>query len=155
MTRVELTPGRRRPVAKTSLSFGRTSKEPTMDGETAALRGVDQAQLAQIAPALQSVVDAGDLSGAVTLIWRGGEEVQLDAVGKRNLETGQPMQRDTLFRIASMTKPITTVAALMLMEEGKLKLEDPITRWAPEFANMRVLTDPTGSLEDTYPAPRQ
>ncbi len=62
-------------------------------------------------------------------------------IGRRNIETGAPMARDTLFRIASMTKPITSVAALMLMEEGKLSLNDPITKWAPEFADMRVLKD--------------
>jgi CubicO group peptidase (beta-lactamase class C family) len=64
------------------------------------------------------------------------------------------MARDTLFRIASMTKPITSVAALMLMEEGAFALEDPITRWAPEFADMRVLATPTGPLDETSPAPR-
>jgi CubicO group peptidase (beta-lactamase class C family) len=65
------------------------------------------------------------------------------------------MQRDTLFRIASMTKPVTSVAALILMEEGKLALDDPITRWAPEFKDMRVLKSPTGPLDETYPAPRE
>ncbi|HEY1750277.1 MAG TPA: serine hydrolase domain-containing protein [Caulobacteraceae bacterium] len=125
-----------------------------MDGETGTLQGVDQAALAQIAPGLQNVIDAGDLSGFVTLIWRGGEEIQFNALGKRNLATGEPMTRDTLFRIASMTKPVTSVAALMLMEEGKLKLSDPITRWAPEFAGMQVLKSATGPVEDTYPAPR-
>jgi CubicO group peptidase (beta-lactamase class C family) len=125
-----------------------------MDGETGTVRGVDQAALAGIAPALQGVVDAGDLSGAVTLIWRGGEEIQFNAIGKQNLATGAPMQRDTLFRIASMTKPITSVAALMLMEEGKLALQDPITKWLPEFADMQVLKDANGPVEDTYPSPR-
>lgn len=64
------------------------------------------------------------------------------------------MQRDTLFWIASMTKPVTTVAALMLLEAGALKLDDPISRWLPEFADMRVVKDPAGSLEDTVPANR-
>jgi CubicO group peptidase (beta-lactamase class C family) len=64
------------------------------------------------------------------------------------------MRSDTLFRIASMTKPVTTVAALILMEEGKLKLDDPITKWLPEFKDMQVLKDATGPIEDTYPAPR-
>jgi CubicO group peptidase (beta-lactamase class C family) len=125
-----------------------------MDGETGTLQGVDQAALANIAPALQGVIDAGDLSGFVTLIWRGGEEIQFNALGQRDIEAGAPMTRDTLFRIASMTKPVTTVAALMLLEEGKLKLEDPITKWAPEFADMQVLKNATGPVEDTYPAPR-
>jgi CubicO group peptidase (beta-lactamase class C family) len=122
--------------------------------DAGSLKGVDKAALTAIEPALQGVVDAGDLSGAVTLIWRDGEEIQFNAVGQRNIAKGLPMPRDTIFRIASMTKPVTTVAALMLMEEGKLKLDDPITTWAPEFADMRVLKDAQGPVEDTYPAPR-
>jgi CubicO group peptidase (beta-lactamase class C family) len=122
--------------------------------DAGSLKGVDKAALTAIQPTLQGVVDAGDLSGAVTLIWRDGEEVQFNAVGMRDIAKGLPMTRDTLFRIASMTKPVTSVAALMLMEEGKLKLDDPITKWAPEFANMQVLKDAQGPLDETYPAPR-
>jgi CubicO group peptidase (beta-lactamase class C family) len=125
-----------------------------MDGEAGTLQGVDQAALGQIAPALQAVIDAGDLSGFVTLIWRGGEEIQFNALGHRDIEAGLPMTRDTIFRIASMTKPVTTVAAMMLLEEGKLKLDDPITKWAPEFADMKVLKSATGPVEDVYPSPR-
>jgi CubicO group peptidase (beta-lactamase class C family) len=124
-----------------------------MDGDQAS-GGFVAAGLSEIAPALQRIVDAGDLSGAVTLIWRKGEIVQVNAVGQADREAGAPMQRDTLFRIASMTKPVTSVAALMLLEEGKLALSDPIKRWLPEFADMQVLKDPTGPLDDTYPAPR-
>ncbi|THD55986.1 MAG: class A beta-lactamase-related serine hydrolase, partial [Phenylobacterium sp.] len=116
--------------------------------------GFIQARLAQIAPALQAVADAGDLSGFVTLVWRKGEVVQIDTVGHRDVEAGLPMTRDTLFRIASMTKPITSVAALILWEEGKLKLDDPITKWLPEFADMKVLKDAAGPVGDTNPAPR-
>ena len=126
-----------------------------MDGETGTLQGVDQSALAKIAPALQGVIDAGDLSGFVTLIWRGGEELQFNALGHRDIDAGLPMTRDTLFRIASMTKPVTSVAALMLMEEGKLRLEDPITKWMPEFAGMQVLKDPQGPVEAAYPSPRE
>ncbi|HTX47993.1 MAG TPA: serine hydrolase domain-containing protein [Caulobacteraceae bacterium] len=115
---------------------------------------IDKAALAGIEPALQSVVDSGDLSGAVTLVWRNGEELQFNAVGKRDIEAGLPMTRDTIFRIASMTKPITSAAVMMLLEEGKLALEDPIAKWAPEFAKMRVLRDATGPLDETYPSPR-
>lgn len=110
--------------------------------------------LEQIPAALQAVVDAGDLSGFVTLIWRKGEIVQVNTVGHRDVEAGKPMTRDTLFRIASMTKPITSIAALMLVEEGKLKLDDPITRWLPEFSGMQVLASPTGPLDAVAPAPR-
>jgi CubicO group peptidase (beta-lactamase class C family) len=124
-----------------------------MDGEQAA-SGFTEAALAQIAPALQGVIDAGDLSGFVTLVWRKGEVAQVLTLGQRDIEAGLPMTRDTLFRIASMTKPVTSIAALMLLEEGKLRLEDPITKWLPEFADMQVLKDATGPVEDSYPAPR-
>ncbi|MEZ4660599.1 MAG: serine hydrolase domain-containing protein [Caldilineaceae bacterium] len=107
-----------------------------------------------IASALQSIVDAGALAGAVTLIWRPGQVSQVECVGWRNVATKTPMARDTLFRIASMTKPITSLAALMLWEEGRFALDDPISRWAPEFTDMRVLRERTGSLAQTVPAQR-
>ena len=128
-----------------------------MDGDqmTKPAAGMSADALARVPGALQGVIDAGDLSGAVTLIWRKGELVQLNTLGHRDIEAGKPMTRDTMFRIASMTKPITSVAALMLMEEGKLKLDDPISKWAPEFANMKVLKSPTGPLNEVYDAPRE
>ena len=125
-----------------------------MDGTSVNASGFSAEGLKQIGPTLQGVVDAGHLSGAVTLLWRNGEITDVTAIGKRDLSTGAPMTRDTLFRIASMTKPVTSVAALMLMEEGKLKLDDPITKWAPEFGDMVVLKDAEGPLDETYPAPR-
>ena len=76
-----------------------------MDGEFSA------SGLQAIGPALQGVVDAGDLSGFVTLVWRGGQVVQVDTVGRRDIAGDKPMTRDTLFRIASMTKAVTSVAA--------------------------------------------
>jgi CubicO group peptidase (beta-lactamase class C family) len=125
-----------------------------MDGTTVAASSFNTDALDAAAQALGETIAAGDLSGAITLIWRKGQEVQLACQGMRNLETGAPMERDTLFRIASMTKPITTVAAMMLVEEGKLSLDDPITRWAPEFKDMVVLNDPTGPLDQVSPATR-
>jgi CubicO group peptidase (beta-lactamase class C family) len=124
-----------------------------MDG-AGELSGFSKGELAKIGPTLQGVVDSGVLSGAVTLLWRNGEIADVTCVGLRDIENKLPMQRDTLFRIASMTKPVTSIAALMLLEEGKLKLDDPITKWAPEFANMLVLKDAEGPLDATYPAPR-
>lgn len=124
-----------------------------MDGGEA-LGGFSSEGLAQVPPALQAVVDAGDLSGFVTLLWRKGEVAQVNTLGWRDVEGRAPMTRDTLFRIASMTKPVTSVAALMLLEEGRLRLDDPITRWLPEFKDMQVLKSATGPLADTYPAPR-
>jgi CubicO group peptidase (beta-lactamase class C family) len=127
---------------------------PAMDSPTPAAAFNSQT-LASIPSMLQGVVENGDLSGAVTLAWRKGEIVQVNVLGQADIENRWPMRRDTLFRIASMTKPVTSVAALMLMEEGRFKLSDPITSWAPEFADMRVLRSPSGPLEDTYPSPRE
>ena len=124
-----------------------------MDGAQAPA-GFNPEALAQVAPALQGIVDQGALSGAVTLVWRGGEVVQSLAIGKRDVEGGLPMTRDTLFRIASMTKPVTSIAAMMLVEEGKLKLSDPVTKWLPELSDMLVLDDPTGPLDAVRPAHR-
>ena len=118
------------------------------------MSGFSPAKLALIPPMLQNVVDAGDLSGFVTLLFRKGEIAQVNAVGHRDIATKAPMTRDTLFRIASMTKPVTSAAALMLMEEGKLRLDDPITKWVPELADRRVLKNAEGLLDDTYPSPR-
>jgi CubicO group peptidase (beta-lactamase class C family) len=80
--------------------------------------------------------------------------VHAAGVGWRDREAELPMQRDDLFRIASMTKPITSTAALMLLEEGRFALGDAISRWAPELSAMRVLRSPTGSLDRTEAAER-
>lgn len=107
-----------------------------------------------VTSAVQPFVDRGELSGVVALAWKAGEVVHLDTLGWRDMERQVHMTRDTLFRIASMTKPVTSALAMMLVEEGEMALSDPITRWAPEFADMRVLRDPTGPVEDTVPAVR-
>jgi CubicO group peptidase (beta-lactamase class C family) len=107
-----------------------------------------------IARAIGAIVDAGQLAGAATLVWRDGKVIQSACVGWRDIEARLPVERDTIFRIASMTKPITTVAALMLFEEGRFALDDPIATWAPEFSAMRVLHSATGPLDHTVPAER-
>lgn len=107
-----------------------------------------------ITVSIESIVQAGALAGAGALVWRDGRPVQVSTVGWRDVEAKLPIERDTLFRIASMTKPITSVAALMLYEEGKFALSDPIAPWAPEFSKMRVLRTPNGPLDQTDPAER-
>ena len=107
----------------------------------------------EIEAALQKVVDSGQIAGAATLVWRDGE-AQTASVGWRDVEANLPVERDTIFRIASMTKPITSVAALMLVEEGRIALIDSIARYAPEFSHMRVLRSPNGPLDETDPAER-
>jgi len=103
---------------------------------------------------LGRIIGAGELAGAATLTWRDGRVVQFAAAGSRDIAAGLPIERDTLFRIASVSKPITSVVALTLLEEGRFALDDPISRWAPEFSDMRVLRDPDGPLDETDPAER-
>jgi CubicO group peptidase (beta-lactamase class C family) len=114
----------------------------------------DPISLARIAAPAQEAVASGDIPGVVCLVWRRGELLRLDSVGLRNIEAHLPVERNTIFRIASMSKPVTSAAVMILRERGVLQLEDPITKWAPEFASMQVLRRPNGSLQDTYPAPR-
>jgi CubicO group peptidase (beta-lactamase class C family) len=103
---------------------------------------------------IREAVDSGLLAGAVTLVWQHGKILQVNEIGYRDVDAGLPMQRDTIFRIASMTKPVTVVAAMALLDEGKLALTDPVAKWLPELTDMRVLTDPKGPLEKTMPAER-
>ncbi|MDB5430439.1 MAG: hypothetical protein JWP35_1555 [Caulobacter sp.] len=110
---------------------------------------------ASIEAAIGKYVEAGELAGAAALVWRDGRVVERAAVGRRDLETGAPVERDTIFRIASMSKPLTCLAALTMMEEGRFSLDDPISRVAPEFVRMRVLRAADGPLDDTVPADRQ
>lgn len=103
---------------------------------------------------IREAIDAGLLAGAVTMVWQAGKVVQVNALGNRDVEARSPMQRDTIFRIASMTKPVTVAAAMALVEDGKLALTDPVTKWLPELSNMRVLREPRGPLDQTEPARR-
>jgi CubicO group peptidase (beta-lactamase class C family) len=103
--------------------------------------GFSKLRLEQLDQAIQSYIDKKEIAGAVTLIARKGKLAQIQAYGMADIEAGKPMQSDTIFRIASMTKPITTVAVMMLFEEGKLLMTDPIERYLPEFKDMKVLVE--------------
>ena len=107
-----------------------------------------------IEDALLPGVEAGELAGAAALVWRNASVRQIATVGRRDLVSGALVERDTIFRIASLTKPVTTVAALTLLDEGRFALDDPITECAPELARMRVLRDPDGPLDQTDGATR-
>jgi CubicO group peptidase (beta-lactamase class C family) len=122
--------------------------------ETNISPGLSAEGAARIRETARDAVATGDIPGVVCLVWRDGKLLQLDAVGLRNIEARLPVERSTIFRIASMSKPVTTALALQLVEQGAMQLQDPIAKWAPEFADMRVLRRNDGSLEDTYPAPR-
>jgi CubicO group peptidase (beta-lactamase class C family) len=98
-------------------------------------------KLKAIAPAMQKFVDDGDLSGAVTVVGRKDGIVSYEAVGQRDIATKSPMAKDTLFRIASMTKPITALGIMILADEGKLSPDDDVAKHLPEFANQMLFSE--------------
>ena len=104
--------------------------------------GISAERLGRLAPTLQQYVDAGRAAGVVTIVVRQGKVVQFEAVGKRDVESNAPMQKDTIFRIASMSKAITSLAAMILLEEGKLLLSDPVSKFIPSFAKTTVMVPP-------------
>jgi CubicO group peptidase (beta-lactamase class C family) len=112
-----------------------------------------QVGLDRLHAAMAARVNRGELPGLVTLVAR-GDQVHVDCIGMKAFGSTEPMRRDTLFRIASMTKPILAAATLMLVEDGKLGLDDPVDRWLPELANRRVLRRIDGPLDDAVPARR-
>jgi CubicO group peptidase (beta-lactamase class C family) len=100
--------------------------------------GLSSERLQRINQLVQQYIDSGQISGAVTMVSRRGRVAHFEAQGLMDLESKKPMQKDAIFRMASMSKPVTGVAILMLMEEGKLRLADPVSRFIPEFKSMKV-----------------
>lgn len=116
------------------------------------LIGFDPARLARIDDHFGRYVDDGRLAGWQIVVTRRGEVAHSSTYGLRDTEAGTPVERDTLWRIYSMTKPITSVAAMMLWEEGHFELNDPISRWLPEFADVRVFDKGSALKPYTVPA---
>jgi CubicO group peptidase (beta-lactamase class C family) len=114
--------------------------------------GLSKTRLGRMHDVMAGHVEAGDMPGMVTLVSRRGE-THVDVIGSMAID-GAPMQRNTIFRITSMTKPVTAVAAMILVEECKLRLDEPVDRWLPELADRRVLRAIDAPLEDTVPAGR-
>jgi len=104
-------------------------------------QGFSSTRLARIAPVVRELGANGVTPGAVTLVARNGKVVHFESHGYQDAAKTKPMKKDSLFRLASMTKPIVTTAAMMLVEQGKLKLNDPITLWLPELKDLKVETD--------------
>jgi CubicO group peptidase (beta-lactamase class C family) len=100
--------------------------------------GISTERLARLNGGMKSLVDQGRLAGAVTMVARHGKVVEFEAVGKRDVAANAPMQKDAIFRIYSMSKPITGVAMMLLFEEGRWQLNDPVSKYIPEFANLKV-----------------
>ncbi len=114
---------------------------------------LNKARIADLHTTMAGYVERGDIPGIVMLINR-GDEMHVDAIGMKTVGGKEPMNRDTIFRIASITKPIAAAAAVMLVDEGKLRLDDPVERWLPELANRKVLRRIDSQLTDVVPAKR-
>lgn len=106
--------------------------------------GMSTERLGRIKEAVQRHIESGNLPGAVTLVARNGKIVHFEAHGLLDVETKKAMPRDAIFRLASMSKPVAAVSVMMMVEEGKVRLTDPISRFLPEFANVKVAVAPPG-----------
>jgi len=116
--------------------------------------GLSAERLQRVTQRLEDWVARGDIPGVVAIVARNGQIAQVNVVGWQDKNTKIKMRRDTIFRLASNTKHITAVATMMLFEEGKLRLDDPIEKWIPELAHPTVLRNPKGALDDARPAAR-
>jgi len=113
--------------------------------------GASSDRLRRLDAVLHRYVDGGKLPGVQTVVSRHGEVVHRDFYGHTDVEAGKPVVPDTLYRIYSMTKPITSVALMMLYEEGHFLMENPVSRWLPEFADLSVWVDGTADAPQTRP----
>ena len=104
--------------------------------------GMDAAPLAEIPRRMREFVDQKQIAGAVTLLARQGKVVHLEAVGQADIQSGRPMKKDTIFAIASMTKPITATAVMILLDEGKLSIDDLVSKHIPQFKNASLKDGP-------------
>ena len=116
--------------------------------------GLSAVRLKKLTQGMQSYIDRSFIAGAETLIWRHGTLAHTEVLGWQDEAGKIPLKPDTIYRLASMSKPVTAVAALILLEDGIFRLTDPVDRWLPELADRKVLKNPAGPLDDTYPSPR-
>ena len=117
--------------------------------------GLSAEKLKDAQAALQKLVDEKQIAGGVFAVTRRGKVVQFETCGMMDIEAGKPMKRDTIFRFYSMSKPITSVAAMILYEQGKIKLDDPVSKYIPEFKGLKVAADADAEEITEVPARRE
>jgi CubicO group peptidase (beta-lactamase class C family) len=140
-------------AALIALSTAAAAKEiPTAPPEN---EGFSAARLARLDAKTHSYVDQGKTAGVITLIARHGRIVHFDVYGKADIEAGTPLKADSLFRMYSMTKPVTTTALLMLYEEGRFQLNDPLEKFLPELKDQKVYVSGVGTQMEVEPAKRR
>ncbi len=123
-------------LAPSAPAFGQTL--PVADPESV---GLSSERLARVTDALQAHIDAGHIAGVVAAVVRNGQLVYMEALGQADIEAARPMPEDAIFRLYSMTRSITSLAAMILWEEGAFRLDDPVSRYLPQFADQRVFAD--------------
>src|SRR5688500_6923786 len=142
-----------KPIAKLFLGLGtvavftlppRAGAGPAGPGKPEDV-GMSSEPLARVKEAVQRQIEAGALPGAVTRAARRGKVVHFEAHGLNDVEAKKPMPKDAIFRLASMSKPITAVAVMMMIEEGKVRLSDPVSRFIPEFKQAMVAVPKQGA----------
>lgn len=138
------------PIAHTIAQTAQTSPAGSADE-----LGISSERLQRLRDGMAAYAERGQLAGSVTLVARRGKIVFLEAFGNRDMETDAPMQTDTIFRIASHTKAVVSVAIMILQESGRLDINDPVSRYLPEFANTTVAVPETDGGYRVEPASRQ
>ncbi len=138
-------------VSQASARESRVTKQRFVETRPSSA-GMDAKRLERVGEAMQELIDEGLMAGVVTLGARRNKIVHFEAYGFQNLETKTPMSKDTIFRIYSMSKPVTGVALMMLHEEGKFHLDDPVEKYIPEMADMQVFVREDGGELVTEPA---
>lgn len=134
------------PLAAVALPLGFVAAQPRPVPRPETI-GLSAPALARIKPALQAYVDAGKLAGIVGVVARHGKVGYLETVGRMDLALQTPMRADAVFRIFSMTKPVIAVAVLRLMDQGKLQLEDPVSKFIPAFGPVKVYAGGSAASE--------
>jgi len=135
-----------------AVSIARAAEIPTVAPEK---EGFSTERLARLNAKMHGYVDQGSTAGVITLIARHGKIVHFDVYGKADIEAGTPMKADSLFRMYSMTKPVTSTALLMLYEEGKFQLDDPLETYFPEFKGLQVYVSGSGDQMKLEPPKRK
>jgi len=150
---------RTRAILLATLAVAALASVAVLSKDTSAAKpedvGLSSERLARMDRFIHGYVDAGRTPGVVTLIARHGKVVHVDAYGKADLASGRATRADDIFRMYSMTKPITSVALLMLYEEGRFQLTDPLSKFFPAFADVKVLTGTSPSGQTQLEAPRR
>jgi len=135
-------------------SMATTASSAELPSATPESQGLSKQRLARVRGVIEAEINASRMPGAVVLVARKGAVVHAESLGWQDKDAGTPMKRDTIFRAYSMTKPLVSVVTMMLVEEGKLQLTDPVSKFFPSLANLQVLTNPSDPNSPREPAKR-